>query len=176
MCNLKRVCIFINSLRQIDMDNHQQRFQAETYVFNHSRYNDRTPDFLIHRALRNQKELTKLINCLFEHHSRLLVVRIDLGYVKDSAGAISLEIAQRHREQLLTDRRNLHQVFNGLVGHAWGFELGEQKGGYHYHLLAIFDGSRRRDGVGICMAISDLWGEITGGHGRCYICNFDKKK
>ena len=59
---------------------------------------------LIQLARRNHRELTKLINRLFEHHSRLQVVRIDLGYRKDAADGISLEMAQMHREQLLRKR------------------------------------------------------------------------
>lgn len=158
------------------MDNHQQRFEANSYKFNLSVYESRTLDDLIHRARRNQRELTKLINRLFEHHSRLLVVRIDLRYRKDVADVIPLEMVQMHRDKLLLDRRNHPEVFDGLVGYAWGFERGEQEGGYHFHLLAIFDGARRCDGVGIGMAIRDLWGEITEGYGQCYISNFDKEK
>lgn len=158
------------------MDNHRQHFEAENYEFNQSLYENRTLHDLIHRARRNQKELTKLINRLFEHHSRLLVVRIDLRYRKDVVDVIPLEMVQMHREQLLEDRRKHPEVFDALVGHAWGFERGEQEGGYHFHLLAIFDGARRRDDIGIGMAIRDLWSEITEGYGQCYISNFDKAK
>ena len=158
------------------MDNRQKYFDPESHKFNQSLYEGRTLHDLIHPARRNQRELTKLINLLFEHHSRLLVVRIDLRYRKDAADVIPLERVQMHREQLLTDRRNYPEVFKGLVGYAWGFERGEQEGGYHYHLLAIFDGACRRDDVGIGIAIQDLWSEITEGYGQCYISNFDKKK
>ena len=158
------------------MDNQNSHFDLEGYKFNQSLYEGRTLDDLIHRARRNHKELTKLINRLFEHHSRLLVVRIDLRYRKDAADVIPFDMVQMHREQLLTDRRNHLEVFNGLVGYAWGFERGEQEGGYHYHLLAIFDGARRRDDVGIGMAIEDLWIKITEGYGLCHISNRDKKK
>jgi len=158
------------------MNNHQQHFDARSYEFNLSVYEDRTLHELIHRARRNQKELTKLINRLFEYHSRLLVVRIDLRYRKDVADTIPLEMVQMHRDKLLLDRRYHPEVFDGLVGYAWGFERGEQEGGYHIHLLAIFHGADRRDDVGIGMDISDLWGEITEGYGQCYISNFDKKK
>ena len=59
---------------------------------------------LIQLARRNHRELTKLINRLFEHHSRLLVVRIDLRYRKDAADVVPLEMVQLHREQLLRKR------------------------------------------------------------------------
>ena len=158
------------------MHNDDPQFDPESYKFNHSRYESRTLHELIHRARRNQRELTKLINRLFEHDSRLLVVRVDLRYQKDAADIIPLAMVQMHREQLLTDRRKHPEVFEGLVGFAWGFERGEQEGGLHFHLLAIFDGADRRDDIGIGLDIGQLWIEITEGYGQFYVSNFDKKK
>lgn len=158
------------------MDNYQQHFDAASYEFNPSVYESRTLHDLIHRARRNQRELTKLINRLFEHHSRLLVVRVDLRYRKDAADFIPLEMVQMHRDKLLLDRRYHPEVFDGLVGYAWGFERGEQEGGYHFHLLAIFHGADRRKDIRIGMDIRDLWSDITEGYGQCYISNFDKEK
>lgn len=144
--------------------------------FNTDVYSHRTHPDCICDARRNLSSLTKLINRLFERHSRLLVVRIDLRYKKDVALAVPLEIAQMHRAQLLADRRISPEVFNGMLGYAWGLEFGEQEGGFHYHFLAIYNGAERRDDVGIGMAIRDLWDRITGGYGQCYISNFDKDR
>ena len=104
------------------------------------------------------------------------MVRVDLRYQKDAADIIPLAMVQMHREQLLTDRRKHPEVFEGLVGFAWGFERGEQEGGLHFHLLAIFDGADRRDDIGIGLDIGQLWIEITEGYGQFYVSNFDKKK
>lgn len=139
-------------------------------------FSDRTHPDCICLARRNLNELTKLINRLFERYSRLLVVRIDLRYKKEVALTVPLEIAQMHRAQLLADRRISPEVFDGMLGYAWGLEYGEQEGGFHYHFLAIYNGAERRDDVGIGMAIRDLWDKITGGHGQCYISNFDKDR
>jgi Inovirus Gp2 len=158
------------------MNDHDPHFDPESYEFNPSVYEGRTLHELVYRARRNQRELTKLINRLFVHHSRLLVVRIDLRYRKDAADVIPLEIVQMHRDKLLTDRRYHPEVFDGLEGYAWGLERGEQEGGLHLHLLAIFHGASRRDDIGIGLDIRDLWSEITEGYGECYISNFDKKK
>ena len=156
--------------------NNRQHNQIDGIQFNRDVYADRThPDCICH-ARRNLDELIKLINRLFERHSRLLIVRVDLRYRKEVALGIPLEIAQMHRAQLLADRRVCPDVFNGMVGYAWGLEYGEQEGGFHYHLLAIYNGAERRDDVGIGMAIRDLWDKITGGNGQCYIPNFDKDR
>ncbi len=158
------------------MNEHQQSSNFSNFEFDTTAYDYRTLDELIHRAKRNLKELTKLINRLFERHSRILVVRIDLRYKKDVSQSVPLEIVQMHREQLLADRHNHPEVFDGLLGYAWCLEYGEQEGGYHYHLLALYNGAERREDIGIGMAIRDLWDTITNGYGQCYISNFDKAK
>lgn len=81
---------------------------------------------------------------------------------------------QKHRDLLLGDRRSHPDIFNGLVGYAWGLEQGEQEGGYHCHLLAIYNGAIRQEDIGIGLSIRDLWDTITEGYGQCYISNFDK--
>lgn len=158
------------------MNLNTKNFNFSDYKFNTSIYDHRILPELIDSSKRNLTELIKLINRLFDHHSRLLVVRIDLRYEKQIANKISLELVQMHREQLLADRRNHPEVFEGMLGYAWGFDCGEQEGGYHYHLLAIYNGAVRRDDIGIGLAIRDIWNKITNGCAQCYISNFDKNK
>ena len=144
--------------------------------YNTTAYDHRMPDSLIYSAKHNLTELLKLINRLFELHSRLLVIRIDLGYQKEMRNMVSIETVQMHREQLLADRRKFPDEFKGLLGYAWGLEQGEKEGGYHYHLLAFYNGAERIDDIGLGMALRDLWDTITNGYGQCYISNFDKAK
>lgn len=158
------------------MNSNQQHSQLNNFQFNTTAYDHRTLDELIYSAKRNFIELAKLINRLFDYHSRILVVRIDLRYKKEVGDTVPLEVVQMHRDQLLGDRRNHPDVFEGLLGYAWCLEYGEQEGGYHYHLLALYNGAERRDDIGIGMAIRDLWDTITNGYGQCYISNFDKAK
>ena len=135
-----------------------------------------TSSYLGSDAQRNLCELAKLIDLHFEYCSRILVVRIDLRYRKEVAAHIPQQVAHAHREQLLGDRRMYPGVFNHLLGYAWGLEWGEQEGGIHYHLLLLYDGAYRRDDIGIGLAVGDLWKQITGELGECYISNFDKEK
>jgi hypothetical protein len=158
------------------MSTSRQHYDFSNFEFDTTAYDHRTLDELLYLSKRNLTELTKLINRLFEHHSRMLVVRIDLRYKKSTFEEVPLEIVQMHREQLLGDRRSHPEVFEGLLGYAWGLEYGEQEGGYHYHFLAIYNGADRKDDIGIGMAIRDLWDTITNGNGQCYISNFDKAK
>jgi hypothetical protein len=131
---------------------------------------------LLYSSKRNLHELKKLINRLFERYSRILVVRIDLRYKKEVAQLIPIEAVQLHRELLLEDRRFHPQVFDGMLGYAWGLECSKQDNGYHYHFLALYNGAIRQEDIGIGLAIRDRWQEITNGYGECYISNFDKEK
>ena len=155
--------------------NNQTPFDFSNYNFDKNCYSDRTLPGQHNKAKRNLMGLIDLINRLFEYHSRLLVVRVDLSYRTDCQTLITIDDVQKHRDLLLADRRENSKVFNGLVGYAWGLELGEQDGGYHYHLLAIYNGAIRKDDIGIGLAISSLWAEITNFYGRTYVSNFDKK-
>lgn len=172
----KVIALQSTSEGNFDMNANHQNSELNNSQFNTTAYDHRTLDDLIFSARRNLLELIKLINRLFEYHSRILVVRIDLRYKKEVADQVPLEFAQMHRDQLLSDRRNHPEVFDSLIGYAWGFERGEKEGGYHYHLLAFYNGAERREDIGIGMAIRDLWESITNGYGQCYISNFDKAK
>lgn len=158
------------------MNSNQRHSYFNDFEFNTTAYDHRTLDELLYSAKRNLSELTKLINRLFEHHSRILVLRVDLSYKREVANVVPIEVVQMHREQLLGDRRNNPEVFEGLLGYAWSLEYSEKEGGYHYHLLALYNGAVRRDDVGIGLAIRDVWNTITEGYGQCYISNFDKDK
>ena len=156
--------------------NYDDQNEFNGYSFDPSAYDHYTHEDLREAARRNFYELAKLINRLFEYHSRMLVVRVDLGYRQEFAREIPLEIVQKHRDQLLADKRAYPEAFDGLLAYAWGFECSEQGGGYHYHFLALYNGALRRDGVGIGLAIGSLWNSITNSCGQYYVSNFDEAK
>jgi hypothetical protein len=145
------------------------------YNYNSTVYIDRTHELLRYNAERNFYSLAELIDRLFEYHSRLLVVRIDLEYLPGVSETMPVEVVHWHRSQLLEDRRG-HAEFDGLVGYAWGLEYGENGGGWHYHLLAIYNSAERRDGISLGLGIGELWQNITNGLGKVYISNFDEEK
>ena len=156
--------------------NYDEQNEFNSYSFDPSAYDHCTHEDLREAARRNFYELAKLINRLFEYHSRILVVRVDLGYRQEFAREIPLEIVQMHRDQLLADKRAYPEAFDGLLAYAWGLEGSEKGGGYHYHLLALYDGAIRKDGVGIGLAIGNLWKSITNSGGQYYVSNFDEAK
>ena len=159
-----------------EMNTQRPNSPLSNYQYNTTAYDHRTLDDLLYNAKLNLNELIKLIDRLFELHSRILVIRIDLNYKTEVRNTVSIETVQMHREQLLADRRKYPDEFKGLLGYAWCLEQGEKEGGYHHHLLAFYNGAERIDGIGIGEALRNLWDTITNGNGHCYISNFDKRK
>lgn len=131
----------------------------------------------------NHASLGMFINRLFEHRSRILVVRIDLSYLKEYSQSVSLEMAQEHREQLLDYRWRDHHLFDRLLGYAWSLEHGSCNydgmggTGFHHHFIFFYDGSFRQEDISIGVGLANLWKDVITNHiGHCYISNFDKKK
>lgn len=147
------------------------------YDFDTSLYDHRTAPELLSASKRNLRGLIALVNRMFEHRSDILVVRVDLGYRSEFKGSVPLELAQLHRERLLADRRYYPDVFYGLMGYAWCLEPGEMSEGFHYHLIALYEGRLQKNAVGLGMGIKCLWeGDITGGIGHCSVINLDAHK
>ena len=151
-----------------------------------------------HRS--NVVSLAEYLNGLFERHSRLLVIRLDVGYEQGLAlnqhMALHGVVVSTRPERQFPSRRDPNTDRGGLVtanqlglhrdqllafirrtygenfcGYAWKLEYGARKG-YHYHLVLFFDGARLRKDVTIAMHIGEHWRTvITGGQGVYYNCN-----
>ena len=122
--------------------------------------------------------LDKYINALFEKHSRLVVVRIDLSY----RFGFSLDRTNLHSglAQVTADwaklRQDLHkgQPIKEMLGFACKLEYGHLKG-FHFHLLIFYSGAKYREDIVLTNLIGEHWAQsVTGGRGMYYNCN--KKK
>ncbi len=123
---------------------------------------------------KNYKELTSYVDALFEHYSRLLVVRVDLSYQKQHAKTTQAE-AKRDREHLLQNSRS-NKLFDDMVGYIWKLEHGAEKG-FHYHMIFFFDGSKVRQDITKALLIGKYWTNVvTKGRGLYYNCNADKSR
>lgn len=132
------------------------------------------------RVAKNNLEGTmRYIDSLFEHYSRLLVVRLDLGYQQgnyiqchDDREAKYWE-AKNDFKHLLNNAK-MNSLFDHLVGHIWTLEYGPDKG-FHYHVFLFFDGSQVRHDVHLARMIGDYWEHsITGNRGAYWNCNAEK--
>jgi len=122
----------------------------------------------------NYKELSSYVNDLFDLHARMLVLRVDLSYLKTfrGEGGITFDDARQHRSSLLKDLNK--GGFGHLLGYAWKLEKGERKG-LHYHLLLFFDGAQVRQDVVLARMIGEHWNTVvTEGRGSYYNCNASK--
>ncbi|EOG3619723.1 inovirus-type Gp2 protein [Pseudomonas aeruginosa] len=130
-----------------------------------------------HRRLsnKNYKSLLGYIDAIFERRSRVLVLRVDLGYSKLLAQrsfreSLNFDEVKRHREKLLRLLRRKLPA-KTFLGHAWKLEFGLSKS-YHYHCVFFLDGSRLREDVAWARTIGELWvGRATEGRGVYYNCN-----
>lgn len=123
----------------------------------------------------NYQRLCELISALFQRHSRLQVLRVDLSYTEYDSPHIDYETARHHREQLCR-MFTTHPLFTHLLGYAWKLEW-QPKKGFHYHMLFFFDGHRCREDITQAQLIGELWAQsITGGQGLYYNCNLDADK
>lgn len=130
-------------------------------------------------ANERYQELQRYIKALFDRYSRLLVLRIDFGYKKESgwpngtATNISYGEFKKHRAKLV---RSLPTGLppDSLRGYAWKLENGLEKG-YHIHVLIFLDGSKVQEDVTIARIIGERWNnEITEGKGLYFNCNAKK--
>lgn len=127
----------------------------------------------------NKNSLLKYINALFNAHSRLLVIRLDLSYKKKPTPYLKkhefceqLEKAQEHRHKLIQHLKR-KQLKDAFVGYAWKLEYGLEKS-FHYHMIFFLDGSKYRKDVEIAKSIGEYWVEqVTEGNGLYWNCNAD---
>ncbi|MBW8366809.1 MAG: inovirus Gp2 family protein [Arenimonas sp.] len=130
---------------------------------------------------KNFASLMELIDSLFETSSKVLAVRVDLGFVRSQLFGGSLNYipdANQARAYLRTMLKYLRQKHGkmGLLAYAWKLELGPDKG-YHVHLLALYDGQKACRDIQLGQAIGEHWQHlVTRGLGLYYNCNANKQE
>ncbi|MDC4608113.1 inovirus Gp2 family protein [Acinetobacter baumannii] len=120
---------------------------------------------------RNACSLGKYVKSLIEHYSRLTFVRVDLKYIKDYPQEITINDVYRHLAILCNRLSNADGCFKHLQGHAWAIEQGERDGGYHIHLLLIYDYSELDNDKHQGKLVGEEWVKITEGCGAYFNIN-----
>lgn len=127
---------------------------------------------------KRAKSLEQYIDALFEKHSRMVVIRLDLsyqvGFFSDHK-YLKIDLA-RVKEDWAKLQGDLHKgvPIKGMLGFACKLEYGHLKG-FHYHLLVFYNGANYREDTVLARLIGEhWWREITKGTGRYFNCN--KKK
>ena len=117
---------------------------------------------------QNQRQLDDYVHNLTNHYSRLLFIRIDLKYAKETSHHVSIENFDCHMRKFRELISNKKTCFEHLQGYAWALEQGGIEGGLHCHLLLIYDGSKRQNDWYLAKEVGDKWIEATGGLGEYY--------
>lgn len=127
-------------------------------------------------SIENQKndnkiELEEYCRSIISKCSRILVVRMDLGYLEEYAGRINIDDIYDDLDVLLNRIQNKDGIFKHVIGYAWGIEQGGKSKGFHCHLAIIYDNAYRDGSAGYWgNEIIELWRDITRGYGQGYNC------
>lgn len=133
---------------------------------------------------QNYKSLNNYIDKLFEAHSRILVLRIDFAYARDTTISPQMESydecikqeysqAKKDFKRLLDNRRSNKKIFGHLLGYAWKLEYTVKKG-FHFHTFFFFNGSKVHQ-ESRAMMIGQYWeANITKSKGYYWNCNANK--
>ncbi|MGP5505235.1 YagK/YfjJ domain-containing protein [Psychrobacter celer] len=129
-----------------------------------------------YQSNQNSKSLEPNIRNLISNHSRLLFVRVDLKYIQEISNHITIHDFKFHMKKLRDAIHNGDTCFTHLLMYAWSLEQGEENGGFHCHLLLIFDGSKHYKDIYLADQVGQKWQAITEGVGYCFILNTKEYK
>ena len=117
---------------------------------------------------RNFRALKDEFEDLLDNHCKLLLVRVDVGYLYEAdTGIRQFDADLNILRSRIRDRR---KCFKGVLAYSWAIEQGRDKG-YHCHFLFIYNGSKHmRDGY-FAEQISKTWLDVTDDDGCYFSCN-----
>lgn len=119
----------------------------------------------------NKIEVQEYCRSILNKCSRILVARVDLGYLQKYSSRIRVEDIYKDLDILLNRIQNKDGIFKHVIGYIWGVEQGGKSKGFHCHLAIIYDNAYR-DGSAAYWGdeIIALWKDITRGYGQGYNC------
>lgn len=115
-------------------------------------------------ALQDYRSGRDYIMSLFAHHSRLLILRIDLYYCGEGRDTAFSEEARDTFERFLRTLRR-GAIAPGVLGSLFSREVGAQRGA-HYHVMVFMDGHEFKDADGYTREIGERWIKDYAGPGR----------
>lgn len=124
------------------------------------------------RLVRDRKfKIQKFVGRIFDEHSKLLVIRIDLGYGSEHA-TDEIDLVRDDLDRFI---RHLRYVYgSNLVGYLYKVEYGYHKK-FHVHAMLYLNGHKHQKDGSITNQIGGYWlNEITQGDGVYHGCNLNK--
>ena len=124
-----------------------------------------------YQSHQNGKRLENNVRTLISNYSRLLFVRVDLKYIQENSHHITIRDFDFHMKKLREAIHNGDTCFTHLLRYAWSLEQGEENGGFHCHLLLIFDSSKHYQDNYLADRVGQKWRDITDDIGYCFVLN-----
>ncbi|UJA02728.1 inovirus Gp2 family protein [Acinetobacter johnsonii] len=123
----------------------------------------------------NQDRFLAYMQRILNDHYKVLVIRVDLGYLKASMPNITVQDFYSHIESMRHLLKDKNGCFKYLLGYGLALEQGSSKG-YHAHLMLIYNGSERCQDWYLANEVIQKWHEITQGLGYGVNNNTPEKK
>jgi hypothetical protein len=122
-------------------------------------------------AAENYRSLIDLIRALQSKYHHLLVIRVDLSYLKAYSGSIGYEEVRAHRIAFQRYIKRCKRLEGAYLGSVLKLELGVEKG-LHYHALVFVNGDVLHGDIDIAKELGEHWKtDITKGKGIYFNCN-----
>lgn len=123
----------------------------------------------------NQDSFLEYVWRILKDHYKVLIVRVDLGYLKEFMLNITVQDFYNHIESLRNLLKDKNGCFRDLLGYGLALEQGITKG-YHAHLMLIYNGSERCQDWHLANKVIQKWQEITQRVGYGVSSNTTEKK
>lgn len=115
-----------------------------------------------YQAKRNERAAESYLNKMLERHARLMIVRVDLSYLREAFAALRVEQVFQDFDRLMVERKR-SSVFKHEVGHICSVEQDES--GFHIRTTFFFDATYVRSDWNKARSIGELWRWVTAGRG-----------
>ena len=123
----------------------------------------------------NQKSFLGYVSRILNDHYKVLIVRVDLGYLKESMLNITVQDFYNNIESMRNLFKDKNSCFRDLLGYGLALEQGTSKG-YHAHLMLIYNGSERCQDWYLANEVIQKWQAMTQGLGYGVNNNTPEKK
>ncbi|WP_323884613.1 YagK/YfjJ domain-containing protein [Aeromonas caviae] len=115
---------------------------------------------------RNQRSIATFIDSLFDQYAKLLVIRLDIGYLETYYDQLTVNIVMGDLHGYL---RRIQSRYAALVGYIWKLEYGDDRR-FHIHVTFIFNGAVHQQDISLGKALGEVWEDITDNNGIYYNC------
>lgn len=119
----------------------------------------------VYQEKQNKESLELYFKNLIENRSRVLVIFIELKYLKNQRHNLTIHDFYNHIKKMRKLISKKSSCFNYMTGYAWALEQGYKNGGFHCHLVLTYDNSKKYSDWFIAKMIGKKWEEITEGIG-----------